>query len=328
MHLRALAVSAAALGLTAAPAAGAVRVAVPQPGELTVAVVTTKQPPAGSKRAARVLRVANAGRLSRRVAVYAGAAPSCSNATRRRFTAVVVVTRRRPDAGGAGRVVLDGVGKGAAVRSCGSYPLRSRFAGAAIRRLRCDRLTARPPRSVGPLLLGSDATCIGAVQRRLSTLSPWQLPLNLDMGTLRVEGPPAARNITATARPAGEPRPGVFRYAMTVLNATPAPYPGVATVAGDRTPDTLTFAALGGEESPNVVGGPQDLVGYACRVELSPGLPGSLTCRAPHGRELAARLDFELDFDAPLPEGPSAGIEITLPRYGNSATTYDIDVTR
>lgn len=328
MVLRALAAVVAALALTATPAAGTVRVPVPQPGEVTVAAVTTQRPPAGSKRAVRVLRVANAKRLSRRVAVYAGAAPDCSNATRGRFTAVIVVTRRRPDAGGASRVVLAGVGKRASVRSCGSYPLRSRFSGAAIQRLRCDRLTARPPASVGPLLLGSDATCIAGLQRRLSALSPYQLALNLDIGTLSVEAPAAARNFTATARAVGEPRPGVFRYAMTVLNATPAPYAGVVSVAGDRTPDSLTFSALGGEESPNVVSGPQDIAGFACRVELSPGLPGSLTCRAPHGREVPARLDFELDFDAPLPDGPEAGIEITLPRYGNAATTYPVDVTR
>src|SRR5918997_782714 len=218
MNVRPVAVSVAALALTPAPAAGAVRVAVPDPGEVTVSVVTTKRPPAGSQRADRVLRVANARRLSRRVAVYAGKAPSCSNATRNRFTAVVVVTRRRPDSGGARQVVLDGVGSGASVRGCGSYPVRSRFAGAAIRRLRCDRLTARPPRSIAPLLLGSAATCIGGLQRRLRVRSPYQLPLNLDLGTTIAEGPAAARNITSTARLVGKPRHGVFRYAMSVQN--------------------------------------------------------------------------------------------------------------
>ncbi len=332
MDLRAAAATAATAALlvgTASAQASTVRVPVPQPGEITVTAVTTTLPPAGSKRALRVLRVANGKRLPRAVSVYAGAAADCSNATRgRRFTALVVVTRRFPDTRGARSVVLAGRGKRPSVRGCGAYPLRSRLAGAKIRRLRCDRLTARKPSSGAALLLGSDATCIAALQRRLSVRSPYQLPLNLDLATPLAAGPASARNITATATPAGEPRPGAFRYRMVVQNATPAPYPGVATVAQDLTPDTLTFAALGGEESPNVVAGPQDLGGYACRTEIAPGLPGSLTCRAPGGAPLPAPRDVELDFDAPLPAGPNAGIEVTLPRYGDASTTYDIDVTR
>ncbi|HEX2086543.1 MAG TPA: hypothetical protein VHF89_12745 [Solirubrobacteraceae bacterium] len=300
----------------------------PPAGDVAVGVVTTPLPPAGSKRPSRVLRVANARRLPRGAVVYAAPAPDCSSTTRgRRLTVLVVVTRRRPDGAGAGNAVLAARGRGAAVRRCGSYPLRSRFADRVIPRIRCDRLTALPPRA--PQLMGSDATCVGALQRRLALPSPYQLPLNLDLGTLLAAGPPAARNLTATAAFVSEPRAGAFRYAIAVDNKTPRPYPGVQSDPLDQRPDTLTFAAHGGEESPNVVGGPQELAGFACRTEVAPGLPGSLTCRAPRGGPpLPPRLDFELDFDNRLPVGANAGIQVTLPRYEGARTTYDIDVTR
>ncbi|HEV2815074.1 MAG TPA: hypothetical protein VGW10_17595, partial [Solirubrobacteraceae bacterium] len=243
-------------------------------------------------------------------------------ATRARFTALVVVTRAVARGRGAGSAVLAG---GAGVGRCGAYPLLAKLGPRGIPRLRCDRLASR--RS-GALLLGSDAACIGAVQREIAMPSPYQLPLNLDLGTPLAAGPPAARNVVATAELVGEPSPGVFRYAVAVQNRTPATYPGVASDPKDQMPDTLTFAANGGEESPNVVAGPADVAGYACRTELSPGLPGSLTCRAPQGGTLPSQVGFELDFDNRLAVGANAGIQITLPRYGDATTTYAIDVTR
>jgi hypothetical protein len=311
--------------LPAAAGAATVRVDVPPPGEVEVAVVTTPRPPAGSQRPTRVLSVANGARLGRAVAVYASPAPACSNATRRRFTVIVVVVRRRPDSGRvAGSVVLQGKGRARDVRACGSYPLRSRLRPAAVRRIRCDPL--RRPRGAA-LLLGSSATCIGAVERRLSRRSPYQVPLNLDLGTGVVTAPPDARNVTGTATSAGEPRPGVFRYAVALLNSTPRPYAGVPSVAQDLSVDSMTFASGTSEEDPNVVGGTQELPSFACRSQLSPGLPGALTCFAPRGTRLMPRYDLEIDFDRRLEPGSNMLVNLTSPRYGDATTTYDIAVT-
>ncbi|MDQ4125932.1 MAG: hypothetical protein M3134_10070, partial [Actinomycetota bacterium] len=113
---------------------------------------------------------------------------------------------------------------------------------------------------------------------------------------------------------------------VTVQNKTPARYPGVANDPLDQQPDTLTFSSNGGEEAPNVVGGPLEAAGYQCRTEIAPGLPGSLTCRAPRGTPLPPELTLDIDFDARLPPGSTAGIDITLPRYGDASTRYGIDV--
>lgn len=318
---RALVLATFVAALAAAPAQ-AVNVRVPAPGEVSVGVVTTAKPPAGSKRASRVLRVTNARRLPSGTAVYATAAPACSAATRNRFTAIVVVTRHATSGRGARSAAVGG--RRGAVARCGSYPLLAKLGSRGIPRLRCDRLASR--RS-GALLLGSDATCIGAVQREIRMPSPYQLPLNVDLGTPVATGPPASRNFTGTAQLVGEPRPGVFRYAITFNHRTPPAYRGVASDPLDRQPDTLTFAAVGGEEAPNVVGGPLEVESYQCRTEIAPGLPGSLTCRAPRGTPLDDQLTLEVDFDRQLPAGPNLGVDITLPRYGDSATRYDLDVT-
>lgn len=311
--------------LPAAAGAATVRVDVPQPGEVEVAAVTTPRPPAGSQRPTRVLSVVNGARLGSAVAVYASRAPACSNATRRRFTALVVVVRVRPDnSRPAGSVVLRGKRGGGDVRACRSYPLRSRLTPAAVRRIRCDSLRRRPGT---PLLLGSSATCIGAVERRLSRRSPYQVPLNLDLGTPVVAGPPASRNIGGTATPLSEPRPGVFRYGVALLNNTPRRYAGVPTVAKDLSIDTMIFASGTDEAGPNVVGGTQELPSFACRVLTSPGLPGGLTCFAPQGTTLLPRYDLEIDFDQRLPPGPNLTVQLTSPRYGDTTTAYDLDVT-
>jgi hypothetical protein len=311
------------LGVTSPAAAATVRVPLPAPGGVEIGVVVTDKPPAGSKRPSRVLRVANAARVSNGVAVFASPAPACSAATRSRFTAVVVVVRRKPDRGGPA-VVLSGAGKRGRIQRCGSYPLLAKLGAAGIPRLRCDRLTRLPPRAAQ--LLGSDATCIGAVQREVAMPSPYQLPLSMDLGTGLAPGPPQSRNFTGPARLVEEPSPGVFRYAFAIVNRTPGRYRGVSGSALDQMPDSLTFAAEGGEESPNVVSGPLELAGFQCRKELSPGLPGSLTCRAPRGAAVPAQLDLAIDFDNRLAPGPSTGLQISLPRFEGGITTYPVDV--
>ncbi|HEX8205480.1 MAG TPA: hypothetical protein VF587_05420 [Solirubrobacteraceae bacterium] len=314
-----------ALAVVSAPllapgeAAANARVAVPQPGEVAVAAVTTSRPPGGSQRPQRVLRVANGARLSRGVSVYASPAPACS-ASRGRFTALVVVTRRKPDSGGARTVTLGGRG----VRPCGSYPLGGRMTARAVRRLRCD--TLRRARGVA-LLLGGSATCVGAVERRLGRRSPYQVPLNLDLNTGVAPGGPSARNVGGIARFAGEVEQGKFRYDVSLANSTPKAYAGVPSIAQDLSVATMTFAAGSSEDDPNVVSGTQELPSFSCRVQLSPGLPGGLTCFAPGGTALMPTYTLQVDFDRQLVPGSPMLVGLTSPRYGDTATSYTIDVT-
>ena len=316
---RVLAVTAvAAVAVSAPPAdANTVRITAPSAGQVVTEVVTVRAPRSGSTRPKRALRVANARRLAPAVAVYAAAVPACSAGTRG-LTVLLVATR---DASGRGARSI-GL-EGSRVRRCASYPLLARL-GNRIPRLRCDRLSLPPAN----LLLGADATCIAAVQREIAMPSPFQLPLSLDIGTRRAPGPAQSHNFVGTAEFIGEPRPGRFAYAFSLRNRTPAPYAGVPNEPLDQMPNQVLFYADGTEEGPNVAAGPTEMAGFQCRVEISPGLPGSLTCRQPRGAALPPQLDFQLEFDARLPVGPTANVSIGLPRYGEALTEYVIDVTR